>query len=125
MFHCYSDYRLGKMPKEHFLLNFVSIITFSHIHSLIINIILGYNNLCVGWDEDPANKVAVVLWVFVAYLCIRFVTMNHLRFVMKEGKHFWYKIANLSFFIGVLCFALTLAIPPTVSVYWHSAVREY
>ena len=81
---------------------------------------LGYNNLCVGWDVAPANYVAAVLWIWVAYLCLRFTTMNAIRFQLIREPRFWAGLANLAFSVGVCAFTLCLMIPPDFSVWYHT-----
>jgi len=84
---------------------------------------LGYNNLCVGWDTPPAQYLAAIMWITVAYLALRFTFTNHVRY-MLSSRHIPYKsfgmAANVLFTLAVLAFVLCLMIPPTVSVWFHT-----
>jgi hypothetical protein len=81
---------------------------------------LGYNNLCVGWDSAPAAYIAVVLWIAVGYLGLRFAYMNQLRFSLDPAPNTFGVVANVCYGIGLCVFTLVLVIPPTQSVWMHS-----
>ena len=90
---------------------------------------LGYNNLCVGWDTRPARELAMVLWILISYLALRFVYMNCVRFYLQSkqegesGRDFVFKFAifsNLAFGTAIAVFTLCLAIPPFDSVWLHT-----
>lgn len=84
---------------------------------------LGYNNLCVGWDEGPANTVAGLLWILVAYLSLRFVVLNHIRYILTTKKQRFQRfgfLANILFGVAVIVFTLCLLISPKQSVWLHT-----
>ena len=81
---------------------------------------LGYNNVCIGWDVPPANYVASVLWIPVAYLALRFCFMVSVRFSLDPGSSRFMHYANVSFAVAVCLFTLCLVIPPTTSVWGHT-----
>jgi len=91
--------------------------------------LVGYNNVCVGFDEPPARFLAVPLFVVVAALGIRYAQLDTLRAKLQLRDH-EYKISNFRY--GFTTFAnngyvffsclmpLLLVVTPTVSQMFHT-----
>ena len=91
--------------------------------------IVGYNNVCVGFDEPPARYVVAPLMVLMAYLAIRYVTLDSLRADLEkaQGKinclaYRFTQFAN-TFFVLVSCvWPMLLIITPDVSITGHFTI---
>jgi len=85
---------------------------------------VGYNNLCVGFDTEPARTVATPLFALMAYFGIRYVALDGIiaemrsrdhrkAFSFTPGMNKWKQTCKFAF--GMLCLALPmlLVITPT------------
>lgn len=81
----------------------------------ILRSIVGYNNLCVGFDSPPARYVAMPLLVFQGYLAVRYSYFDTIRLnAMREGMHpakFWVGyVSNMIFAGWMCCFPMLLVV---------------
>ena len=94
--------------------------------------VVGYNNVCVGFDEPPARYVAVPCFAMVTALGFRYVSLDSLRAQLQvidveEGYKimFWQyaftRCANALYGGFVCCLSLLLVITPDVHRGVHSA----
>ena len=47
--------------------------------------LVGYNNVCVGFDAAPARYVAVPLFALVSFLAVRYVNLDSLRAQLQDA----------------------------------------
>mmetsp|Transcript_138091 Transcript_138091/g.429235 ORF Transcript_138091/g.429235 Transcript_138091/m.429235 type:complete len:293 (+) Transcript_138091:2-880(+) len=74
--------------------------------------VVGYNNLCVGWDSFPARMVAAPLFALIIYLYIQFMNLDTLRQNLETGltmrersiTYFCNLLTGLSYCVACLIF---------------------
>uniref|UniRef100_A0A7S2I8Q6 Uncharacterized protein n=1 Tax=Zooxanthella nutricula TaxID=1333877 RepID=A0A7S2I8Q6_9DINO len=81
----------------------------------ILRSIVGYNNLCVGFDSPPARYVAMPLLVLQAAMACRYsyldtIRLNAGRETLSACKYWFGYIANMVFAVHMLCFPLLLVL---------------
>uniref|UniRef100_A0A7S3Q3K4 Uncharacterized protein n=1 Tax=Chaetoceros debilis TaxID=122233 RepID=A0A7S3Q3K4_9STRA len=86
---------------------------------------LGYKNLCVGWDTFPANIVGVIGETICAHLVLRFVNLNDERMKLLDNKlservKRYGRLSSKAFALSSLLMPAIFAIPPTISVFYHT-----
>lgn len=91
---------------------------------------LGYNNVCTGFDEFPANIFASPPISLAVYFAIRYRWLDQERAKMQRAaneitaRQFKFDSCANSMYIASLCiFPLVLVVPPTTpaTVWFHSA----
>jgi hypothetical protein len=91
---------------------------------------IGYNNLCVGFDTQPAVYFAQVLWVPVAYLGLRFAWVDIVRstILRQQGlitacQNATGKALAVLYVASMACFGLVFIVSPLEGaneVWYHS-----
>ncbi|CAE7252711.1 Cbr1 [Symbiodinium natans] len=81
----------------------------------ILRSIVGYNNLCVGFDSPPARYVAMPLLVIQAVLASRYAYLDTIRLKATRAYltdcQFWLGyVANTVFAVWMSCFPMLLVI---------------
>eukprot|EP00931_Biecheleriopsis_adriatica_P075542 TRINITY_DN49383_c0_g1_i1.p1 TRINITY_DN49383_c0_g1~~TRINITY_DN49383_c0_g1_i1.p1 ORF type:complete len:574 (-),score=71.37 TRINITY_DN49383_c0_g1_i1:111-1832(-) len=81
----------------------------------ILRTLVGYNNLCVGFDSAPARYIAMPLLVLQAVLANRYAYLDTIRLNAERGtitecQYMFGKIANSVFALWMLCFPMLLVI---------------
>lgn len=99
---------------------------FNHqvIEDNILKKVVGYNNLCVGWDEAPAVYFAAPLYLVIIYCYIRFMHLDSFRMTLSRAITPIQRRAVLAAnSLTAVSFALSLqlmVIGPTQSALGHS-----
>jgi len=81
----------------------------------ILRSIVGYNNLCVGFDSVPARYVAMPLLVIQAVLAARYSYLDTIRLKATRAYLSWWQFqlgywANTVFAVWMACFPMLLVI---------------
>lgn len=81
----------------------------------ILRSIVGYNNLCVGFDSVPARYVAMPLLVMQAVLAARYSYLDTIRLKATRSYLTWWQFqlgywANTIFAVWMACFPMLLVI---------------
>jgi len=107
------------------------LITWQFLPSIIgrnlLDDIVGYNNVCVGFDMPPARYFAVPFLVLTSYLVIRYCMLDSTRAnqLYKLGQVSQTKLqisrwANVIFSVCVLFWPMLLVVTPDVSATIHT-----
>jgi len=96
----------------------------------ILRSIVGYNNLCVGFDSPPARYVAMPLLVLQAVLASRYSYLDTLRLKATRehlsGKQFWFGyIINTFFALWMMCFPMLLVITAEFDSWSSTKIHLY
>jgi uncharacterized membrane protein (GlpM family) len=93
---------------------------------------LGYNNLCVGWDQPPASYVSMFFVTLVTYFGLRFCFTSIMKYdlmlenrLIRKRKHFFVSLATYLYGIGVTSIPIILVCRPTENVWLHSLIFLY
>lgn len=86
---------------------------------------LGYNTLCVGFDCPPATYVASVLWIFVAFLAMKFAMLDMQRTQLVRDRLTSFKACfsvatDALYMLSFAGFTLVFVIHPWDDVWGHS-----
>lgn len=94
--------------------------------------VMGYNNVCVGFDEAPARYVALPGMVAMSYFGITYVNMDMWRDKLQEEHHDISKKAymisrwsNILFAATMLLWPMLLIVTPGGDEDWHFAYHFY
>lgn len=86
---------------------------------------VGYNNLCVGWDEAPARYVAAPLFALIVWFEGRFMMLDYWRASLNPDLSKFKKhvilIANFLSALSWFCSSLIFVISPMESAGGHTA----
>ena len=89
--------------------------------------IIGYDNLCVGFDAPPARYVAVPMQVMMAVLACRYSSLDTTRAALEfthgniTRSQYWCSyIANTVYAGFLCCFPMLLVLTPDLS----SGIRD-
>mmetsp|Transcript_97915 Transcript_97915/g.277131 ORF Transcript_97915/g.277131 Transcript_97915/m.277131 type:complete len:1076 (+) Transcript_97915:79-3306(+) len=99
---------------------------FNHqvIEDNILKKIVGYNNLCVGWDEPPAVYFAAPLYLVIIYCYIRFMHLDTFRMKLTPAiTSMQRRTVLISNSLTAIAFALSfqlMVIGPMQSAMGHS-----
>jgi len=96
----------------------------------ILRSLVGYNNLCVGFDSPPARYVAMPLLVLQAVLASRYSYLDTLRLKATRehlsGKQFWFGyIINTFFACWMMCFPMLLVITAEFDSWSSTKIHLY
>lgn len=93
--------------------------------------IMGYNNVCVGFDTPPARYFAAPLMVLQAYYGLRYVLLDNWRAELEKeageiakGNYWCTRVCNLLFAGCMLAWPMLLIITPG-GVGWHLNTHFY
>eukprot|EP00617_Octactis_speculum_P003047 CAMPEP_0185773032 /NCGR_PEP_ID=MMETSP1174-20130828/72249_1 /TAXON_ID=35687 /ORGANISM="Dictyocha speculum, Strain CCMP1381" /LENGTH=383 /DNA_ID=CAMNT_0028459567 /DNA_START=18 /DNA_END=1169 /DNA_ORIENTATION=+ len=88
--------------------------------------VMGYNNVCVGFDEVPARYVSLPGMVAMSYFGIRYVTLDSWRAKLQLSHHdidkkeyFISRYSNVLFATTMLFWPMLLLITPGGESSWH------
>ncbi|CAJ1385773.1 unnamed protein product [Effrenium voratum] len=85
---------------------------------------LGYNNLCVGWDEPPAQLVAAPIFVGIIWLQMRYMQLDFYRAALDTSSSAFQDrmvlVANFANCISLIVCILIFVIPPKEKPLSHS-----
>ena len=93
--------------------------------------VVGYNNVCVGFDAPPARYVAVPMFTIVSFLAIRYVRLDSLRaqlqiidadeaYKIAEWQYWLTRVANTLYAVFMCGLSLLLVVTPDVDRGWHT-----
>eukprot|EP00930_Biecheleria_cincta_P006819 TRINITY_DN1078_c0_g1_i3.p1 TRINITY_DN1078_c0_g1~~TRINITY_DN1078_c0_g1_i3.p1 ORF type:complete len:607 (+),score=90.48 TRINITY_DN1078_c0_g1_i3:88-1821(+) len=96
----------------------------------ILRSIVGYNNLCVGFDSPPARYVAMPLLVCQAVLASRYCYLDTLRLKATRqyltGKQYWFGYCINTFFsVWMMCFPMLLVITAEFDSWSSTKIHLY
>ena len=88
---------------------------------------IGYNNVCVGWDMEPASYVSSFFVSFSAYCSLRFAFTSIIKYdlmlekgLMKGARHFFATASLYYYGFTIACVPIILVCQPTTNVWLHS-----
>lgn len=88
---------------------------------------LGYNNVCVGLDSQPAKSPGQVLFVICYYVCVRYAVLNMQRSfeLRRAGKTSVVKFVasvatDILFMVSITVFALVWTVDPWMDLRGHT-----
>lgn len=97
-----------------------------------INDVMGYNNVCVGFDEAPARYVAEPGMVLMAYFGIRYVLLDNWRAKLQalagqiaKKQYYFSTSANRLFACTMLLWPMLLLVTPGGREDWNLAYHFY
>ena len=104
----------------------------SIIERNLLRDVVGYNNVCVGFDEAPARFVAAPLFTLISALGMRYVQLDSMRaqlqiidadetYKITCWQYAFTRFANALYGFFVCCLSLLLVVTPAVHRGWHSA----
>jgi hypothetical protein len=96
----------------------------------ILRSIVGYNNLCVGFDSPPARYVAMPLLVCQAVLASRYGYLDTVRLNATRneltGKQYWFAYGINTFFaLWMMCFPMLLVITAEFDSWSSTKIHLY
>lgn len=88
---------------------------------------LGYPNLCVGFDTQPATSVGVIFFVFGAYLGFRFAWTDIQRTYLIQHRlsksQFWFSmVTDVLYVLSLACFSLVFVLSPFRDGVWRHSL---
>eukprot|EP00930_Biecheleria_cincta_P090983 TRINITY_DN8046_c0_g2_i1.p1 TRINITY_DN8046_c0_g2~~TRINITY_DN8046_c0_g2_i1.p1 ORF type:complete len:294 (+),score=42.64 TRINITY_DN8046_c0_g2_i1:244-1125(+) len=103
-------------------------LTYFFDHQLIVDNELkkrvGYNNLCVGWDEAPAKLVAAPLFVLIIWANARYMQLDFWRASLSPTATTWTKtmvmIANMANALSWVACCLIFVVSPREDATLHT-----
>jgi len=94
--------------------------------------VMGYNNVCVGFDEVPARYIALPGMVAMSYLGIRYVMLDSWRDKLQaqhkdisKCSYYFSYTANCLFAITMLFWPMLLLVTPGGDEDWHLKYHFY
>lgn len=85
---------------------------------------VGYNNLCVGWDEAPAKLVAGPIFVMIIWFNARYMQLDLWRSELDPSLSQWQAVvvllANFSNAISWVCCILIFVVSPNENATLHT-----
>lgn len=86
--------------------------------------VMGYNNLCVGFDMPPATYVGLLIAFPIVYLCFRYSWTDLERSVLMRSElsdtQYRFSVAtNVLYMVSICGFGLAFVVSPYVSVTAH------
>jgi hypothetical protein len=93
--------------------------------------LVGYNNVCVGFDSPPARYVAVPFFTLVSFLAIRYVRLDSLRaqlqiideddsFKIAAWQYWCTRVCNGLYACFMCCLSILLVVTPEVERGFHA-----
>ena len=90
-----------------------------------VRTVLGYNNPCVMWDTPPALYVSTVVFSFIVYMTIRYVTTDSQRAALSGVSARTRRVVyacNTLYALSIATLMLIFVIDPREDVVAHSVV---
>lgn len=87
---------------------------------------IGYNNVCVAWDEPPALYPAAFMMQFAIYCAVRGSVLDLVRAAKTPALSAHglrsVRVCNVCYAVSMMAMSLIFVVTPAVSPEWHSAV---
>jgi hypothetical protein len=86
---------------------------------------IGYNNLCVGFDTQPALGFAMMAWIPISYLGLKFAVQDAMRTRLNVDELSTFKVVfslltDLWYGTSYIGFMMTFAVHPWNNVWGHT-----
>merc|ERR1719419_1462410 len=85
---------------------------------------LGYNNVCVAWDEPPALYFAAVLFQGTAYCAVRYAILDFTRSAIDDSTSTaisrFVQACNMLYAVSTASVCLIFVVTPNWNPVWHT-----